>query len=169
MKKRIRIAVAAVLLLLFAGCAVYLRPVRKQLRVTMCTAEGETAEAVIDVCFRRSLIYPTVMEGTITFDGRDYQEFGEDRGSFLEGIRKKAEYGGNPPQPCAFVVQSNDFAERMSSMIFVLSPDKRIRNIFDAFSFVVSRNGEPSAEYYGPAETAEEAGRIRSLYVAPAK
>lgn len=169
MKKRIRIVAVGVLLLLFAGCAVYLRPIGKQLRVTMCTAEGETAEAVIDVRFRRSLIYPTVMEGTITFDGRDYQEFGEDRGSFLKGIREKAEYGGRPPQPCAFVVQSNDYAERTSSMIFVFSSDKRIRNMFDAFSFVVSRNGEPSVEYYGPAETAEEAERIKSLYVTPAK
>lgn len=100
----------------------YLWPVGKQLRVTMCTAKEETAEVVIDVRFRRSLIYPTVMEGTITFDGRDYQGFGEERGSFLKGIREKAEYGGNPPQPCAFVVQSNDFAERMSSMILFLLP-----------------------------------------------
>lgn len=169
MKKRIRIAAVAVLLLLVAGCVAYLWPVEKQLRVTMCTAQGETAEVVIDVRFKKSLIYPTVMEGTITFDGRDYQEFGAERGSFLKGIRDKVEYGGNPPQPCAFVVQSNDFAERMSSMIFVVSPDKRIRNVFDAFSLVVSRNGEPSVEYYGPAESAEEAERIKSLYATPAK
>lgn len=122
MKKRIRIAAVAVLLLLFAGCVAYLWPVGKQLRVTMCTAKGETAEVVIDVRFRRSLIYPTVMEGTITFDGRDYREFGEERGSFLEGIREKAEYGGDPP-----------------------------------------------VEYYGPAESAEEAERIKSLYATPAK
>ncbi len=160
MKKRVKKIVIATLLLLFAVCLVYHFPVKKKLRVTVCTIEGETAEVVFDVWFQRSLIYPTVMNGKVTFGGREYENVFGDGASFSEKIHAKMEDWGGV-RSSFFQLNSNDFNERAENMIWFNSSDKGVRKQFDAFFFIVIK-GSTLVEYYGPAETAEEAEKVRA-------
>lgn len=160
MNKRIKKIVIAMLLLLFAACLVYHFPVKKKLRVTVCTVEGETAEAVFDVWFQRILIYPTVMNGTITFDGREYEKVPVGWGSISERIRWKLDNWG-AVDGGFFCLKSNDIMERAGNLVDFHSSDKGIGKQFKAFSFTVIK-GSTIVEYYGPAETAEEAEKVRA-------
>ncbi len=160
MNKRIKKIVIAVLLFLLGACLVYHFPVKKKFRVTVCTVEGETAEAVFDVWFQRNLIYPTVMNGKVTFGGREYENVFENTDSVSEKIQEKMENWGGV-RSSFFQLKSNDFYERAENLIYFNSSDKGVRKQFDAFVFVVMK-GSALVEYYGPAETAEEAEKIRA-------
>ncbi len=160
MKKRAKKIVIAVLLFLLGACLVYHFPVKKKLRVTVCTVEGETAEAVFDVWYQRILIYPTVMNGTITFDGREYKKVPVGWGSVSERIRRKLD-NWRAVDEGLFCLKSNDIIERAGNLIDFHSSGKGIGKQFKAFSFIVIKDSA-LVEYYGPAETAEEAEKIRA-------
>ncbi len=160
MNKRIKKIVIAVLLFLLGACLVYHFPVKKKLRVTVCTVEGETAEALFEVWFQRSLIYPTVMNGKVTFGGREYEKIPEVWGSVFGKICWKMKNWGEV-RSSSFQLKSNDFNERAGNQIRFNSPDRGIGKQFKAFSFTVIKDST-IVEYYGPAETAEEAEKIRA-------
>lgn len=72
MKKSVKYALFAVLAVCLIGLVIYHLPIRVEKTVNMTNSDGQTVELKADVTFHRSLIRPTVLKGTILFDGERY-------------------------------------------------------------------------------------------------
>ena len=72
MRKKVKFILLAVLAVCLIGLVIYHLPIHVEKTVNMTNSDGQIVELKADVAFHRSLIRPTVLKGTIVFDGKKY-------------------------------------------------------------------------------------------------
>lgn len=151
MKRSVKYAVA-VLALCLVGIVIYHLPVRVQKTVNMINSDGQTVELQADVAFHRSLIRPTVLKGTIIFDGKKYC----DLESFVDRFEGQYEtsytwwnalvdkWSGRDMSPMDFVDEdAKDIMEGAKYQIYLIdvSPGYSLDEFRVLYSDGVDRNG----------------------------
>lgn len=159
--KKIFIAVMLfVAILIVCALGWYLRPIPKNVTVTLCSLEGECVEAVFDVTWQRHLLAPTELKGTIELDGMFYRSVNIDSNrTFMENLEMKLRLNG-VSSPLIFQVwPTNKLLTDSDRIDFPFTEiDSEIRD-FELIAICVTRDGSPTF-YYGPAGTAEEAQAV---------
>lgn len=158
-KKVLKRAVA----LIFAGLCIWyivwcnIR-VPRQFTGTFWSGDGEKIEVGFDLTWYRYLGVPSELRGTITIDGTTYTAFSADWDrSFFEKLWMKL-IGKNDSEH-TFIIRTNDPMDWLKDCIrlYVEEKDKQFEEIV---LWIRDKNKDCLVDYYGPAETFEEARRI---------
>ena len=186
----LRIVLPLGILALLVGGAVaarqYMRPFHRTAEMTVCNLAGETKTVTVSVAFRRHILAPTKWIGSVTFDGVTYSDLATHRnkgsdplhnlrltfpsgGSFWKNVKgkwgeiKTAVVGDvSNIYPSTVPLFAEDPFEAESDI--VASLDCCGFGIGDAFEieFIMVRSNDYTvAHFFGPAETVEEAERIK--------
>lgn len=158
MKKYWKIALIIVVLVVIVGVIWYRIPLEKKESMTMCSLEGETIEVIFDVAWYRYLFAPTELKGIITVDGVVYEVWETNRhNSFIDNIKDKVSNAKYTPM---FVLESetNALEYFYNSIHIWMNEDSDFENFKKSYIFF-NRDGV-SEEFFGPANTKEEAQQI---------
>ena len=160
MKKKTLIIIAAIVIVVAVLILTHL-PKDIEQTMTVATAEGETAEVVFDLRYYPNLFLPSIVRGTVTFDGVEYT----DEYTMLDSL---------PGQIDKSLVRSNwrfvrsdctDFMAMQinSLLVFDFELDKEFFKICCSITDESKPNGtggHSGVNYWGPAQNAEEAKEI---------
>ena len=159
MKKKLTIIAVIIL----AAAVLVLTHLPKDIAQTMtvATAEGETAEVVFDLRYYPNLILPSVVRGTVTFNGVEYTDEYTMLDS-LPGQMDKSQVWSN----WAFVRSDcTDFMAMQINRLVLF--DFELEKEFSKLICSITDESKPNdtgshtgVNYWGPAQNAEEAKAI---------
>jgi len=160
MKKKTLIIIAAIVIVVAVLILTHL-PKDIEQTMTVATAEGETAEVVFNLRYYPNLILPSIVRGTVTFDGVEYT----DRYTMWDSLPGQVE---NPLFQSIWDFVRSDCTDFMAMQInklvvFDFELDKEFSKVLCSILDESKPNGtggHSGVNYWGPAKNAEEAKEI---------